>query len=99
MYAQLAAFVLLYHRSLSIRVLRSIYIFAFNYLTIVVRPLVYIVIKLMYVWFNIFTTYLQEILLVLDGTTGLNMLPQAREFNEVNHCFFFVLFVAQGAIV
>ncbi|PHU29187.1 Cell division protein FtsY -like protein, chloroplastic [Capsicum chinense] len=24
-----------------------------------------------------------EILLVLDGTTGLNMLPQAREFNEV----------------
>lgn len=25
----------------------------------------------------------QEILLVLDGTTGLNMLPQAREFNEV----------------
>jgi signal recognition particle GTPase len=27
--------------------------------------------------------YLQEILLVLDGTTGLNMLPQAREFNEV----------------
>lgn len=27
---------------------------------------------------------LQEILLVLDGTTGLNMLPQAREFNEVN---------------
>lgn len=26
----------------------------------------------------------QEILLVLDGTTGLNMLPQAREFNEVS---------------
>ncbi|KAI8543823.1 hypothetical protein RHMOL_Rhmol08G0249100 [Rhododendron molle] len=25
----------------------------------------------------------EEILLVLDGTTGLNMLPQAREFNEV----------------
>ena len=25
----------------------------------------------------------QEILLVLDGNTGLNMLPQAREFNEV----------------
>ncbi|KAB2597619.1 cell division protein FtsY [Pyrus ussuriensis x Pyrus communis] len=24
-----------------------------------------------------------EILLVLDGTTGLNMLPQAREFNEI----------------
>ncbi|KAK6920179.1 Signal recognition particle, SRP54 subunit, GTPase domain [Dillenia turbinata] len=24
-----------------------------------------------------------EVLLVLDGTTGLNMLPQAREFNEV----------------
>lgn len=24
-----------------------------------------------------------EILLVLDGTTGLNMLPQAREFNDV----------------
>lgn len=27
---------------------------------------------------------LQEILLVLDGTTGLNMLAQAREFNDVN---------------
>lgn len=27
--------------------------------------------------------FLKEILLVLDGTTGLNMLPQAREFNEV----------------
>lgn len=27
--------------------------------------------------------HLQEILLVLDGNTGLNMLPQAREFNEV----------------
>lgn len=26
---------------------------------------------------------MKEILLVLDGTTGLNMLPQAREFNEV----------------
>lgn len=26
---------------------------------------------------------MQEILQVLDGTTGLNMLPQAREFNEV----------------
>lgn len=25
----------------------------------------------------------QEVLLVLDGTTGLNMLPQAREFNQV----------------
>ncbi|KHN47520.1 Cell division protein FtsY like, chloroplastic [Glycine soja] len=25
-----------------------------------------------------------EILLVLDGTTGLNMLPQAREFNDVS---------------
>lgn len=25
-----------------------------------------------------------EILLVLDGNTGLNMLPQAREFNEVS---------------
>lgn len=24
-----------------------------------------------------------EILLVLDGTTGLNMLPQAREFNDI----------------
>jgi fused signal recognition particle receptor len=24
-----------------------------------------------------------EILLVLDGTTGLNMLQQAREFNDV----------------
>ena len=27
---------------------------------------------------------LQEVLLVLDGTTGLNMLPQARQFNEVS---------------
>ncbi|MBA0802266.1 hypothetical protein Gohar_012582 [Gossypium harknessii] len=26
--------------------------------------------------------HVQEILLVLDGNTGLNMLPQAREFNE-----------------
>lgn len=26
---------------------------------------------------------MQEILQVLDGTTGLNMLPQAREFNDV----------------
>ena len=26
---------------------------------------------------------LQEVLLVLDGTTGLNMLQQAREFNDV----------------
>ncbi|KAL2623294.1 hypothetical protein R1flu_003499 [Riccia fluitans] len=25
----------------------------------------------------------QEVLMVLDGTTGLNMLPQARQFNEV----------------
>ncbi|KAI3703209.1 hypothetical protein L1987_73120 [Smallanthus sonchifolius] len=29
-------------------------------------------------------TMLQEILLVLDGTTGLNMLQKAREFNEVS---------------
>jgi hypothetical protein len=27
---------------------------------------------------------LQEVLLVLDGTTGLNMLQQAREFNDVS---------------
>ena len=33
--------------------------------------------------FKSFGFMLQEILLVLDGTTGLNMLPQAREFNEV----------------
>lgn len=32
---------------------------------------------------NVISQDLQEILLVLDGTTGLNMLPQAREFNEV----------------
>lgn len=32
---------------------------------------------------KIIPLYVQEILLVLDGTTGLNMLPQAREFNEV----------------
>lgn len=39
----------------------------------------------------------QEILLVLDGTTGLNMLPQAREFNDVNYLvadhFIFELFL------
>lgn len=35
------------------------------------------------VFFTIFAQPSQEILLVLDGTTGLNMLPQAREFNEV----------------
>jgi hypothetical protein len=29
----------------------------------------------------------QEVLLVLDGTTGLNMLPQAREFNQVKSAF------------
>jgi signal recognition particle GTPase len=29
----------------------------------------------------------QEVLLVLDGTTGLNMLPQAREFNQVKSSF------------
>jgi hypothetical protein len=29
----------------------------------------------------------QEVLLVLDGTTGLNMLPQAREFNQVKFVF------------
>lgn len=31
--------------------------------------------------------FVKEILLVLDGTTGLNMLPQAREFNEVKLSF------------
>ncbi|KAL5161048.1 Cell division protein FtsY, chloroplastic [Glycine soja] len=33
--------------------------------------------------FSISLSYIHEILLVLDGTTGLNMLPQAREFNDV----------------
>lgn len=36
----------------------------------------------------------QEILLVLDGTTGLNMLPQAREFNEVKMLAFILSLVA-----
>jgi hypothetical protein len=34
---------------------------------------------------------LQEVLLVLDGTTGLNMLQQAREFNDVTMPSAFVL--------
>lgn len=34
-------------------------------------------------FFIIKLSIFKEILLVLDGTTGLNMLPQAREFNEV----------------
>lgn len=38
-----------------------------------------------------------EILLVLDGTTGLNMLPQAREFNEVVGVTGFVLTKLDGS--
>ncbi|KAM7508684.1 hypothetical protein LguiA_019137 [Lonicera macranthoides] len=38
-----------------------------------------------------------EILLVLDGTTGLNMLPQAREFNEVVGITGFVLTKLDGS--
>ncbi|CAI0470628.1 unnamed protein product [Linum tenue] len=37
-----------------------------------------------------------EILLVLDGTTGLNMLPQAREFNEVVGVTGFILTKLDG---
>lgn len=47
---------------------------------------------------------LQEILLVLDGTTGLNMLQQAREFNDVitmpdNSVLCFITFVSIGLVV
>ncbi|XP_017984765.1 PREDICTED: cell division protein FtsY homolog, chloroplastic isoform X2 [Theobroma cacao] len=38
-----------------------------------------------------------EILLVLDGNTGLNMLPQAREFNEVVGITGFVLTKLDGS--
>ncbi|KAL7611137.1 hypothetical protein Lser_V15G14339 [Lactuca serriola] len=38
-----------------------------------------------------------EILLVLDGTTGLNMLPQAREFNEVVGITGFILTKLDGS--
>ncbi|KAJ7531944.1 hypothetical protein O6H91_14G065900 [Diphasiastrum complanatum] len=37
-----------------------------------------------------------EVLMVLDGTTGLNMLPQAREFNEVVGVSGFVLTKLDG---
>uniref|UniRef100_A0A0D6R4X8 SRP54-type proteins GTP-binding domain-containing protein n=1 Tax=Araucaria cunninghamii TaxID=56994 RepID=A0A0D6R4X8_ARACU len=37
-----------------------------------------------------------EVLLVLDGTTGLNMLPQAREFNEVVGVTGFILTKLDG---
>ncbi|KAG0587494.1 hypothetical protein KC19_2G168600 [Ceratodon purpureus] len=37
-----------------------------------------------------------EILLVLDGTTGLNMLPQAREFNQVVGVTGFILTKLDG---
>jgi fused signal recognition particle receptor len=37
-----------------------------------------------------------EVLLVLDGTTGLNMLPQAREFNQVIGVTGFVLTKLDG---
>lgn len=37
-----------------------------------------------------------EVLLVLDGTTGLNMLPQAREFNQVVGVTGFVLTKLDG---
>lgn len=39
------------------------------------------------VFLHLIAQNFQEILQVLDGTTGLNMLPQAREFNEVILCF------------
>ncbi|XP_057826398.1 cell division protein FtsY homolog, chloroplastic [Cryptomeria japonica] len=38
-----------------------------------------------------------EVLLVLDGTTGLNMLPQAREFNEVIGVTGFILTKLDGS--
>ncbi|XP_073123456.1 cell division protein FtsY homolog, chloroplastic [Henckelia pumila] len=38
-----------------------------------------------------------EILLVLDGTTGLNMLPQAREFNDVVGVTGFILTKLDGS--
>ncbi|KAL8166944.1 hypothetical protein V2J09_008443 [Rumex salicifolius] len=38
-----------------------------------------------------------EILLVLDGTTGLNMLPQAREFNDVVGITGFILTKLDGS--
>lgn len=38
-----------------------------------------------------------EVLLVLDGTTGLNMLPQAREFNEVVGVTGFILTKLDGS--
>ncbi|KAK1285983.1 hypothetical protein QJS10_CPB20g01658 [Acorus calamus] len=38
-----------------------------------------------------------EILLVLDGTTGLNMLPQAREFNEIVGVTGFILTKLDGS--
>ncbi|KAI6707603.1 hypothetical protein NL676_010565 [Syzygium grande] len=38
-----------------------------------------------------------ELLLVLDGTTGLNMLPQAREFNEVVGVTGFILTKLDGS--
>ncbi|XWS35759.1 hypothetical protein CRYUN_Cryun20dG0023500 [Craigia yunnanensis] len=38
-----------------------------------------------------------EILLVLDGNTGLNMLPQAREFNEVVGITGFILTKLDGS--
>ncbi|KAM0945405.1 putative signal recognition particle, SRP54 subunit, GTPase domain, AAA+ ATPase [Dioscorea sansibarensis] len=38
-----------------------------------------------------------EVLLVLDGTTGLNMLPQAREFNEVVGITGFILTKLDGS--
>ncbi|KAK6239897.1 hypothetical protein QUC31_005366 [Theobroma cacao] len=38
-----------------------------------------------------------EILLVLDGKTGLNMLPQAREFNEVVGITGFILTKLDGS--
>ncbi|CAI5470641.1 unnamed protein product [Closterium sp. Yama58-4] len=37
-----------------------------------------------------------EVLLVLDGTTGLNMLPQAREFNQAVGVTGFVLTKLDG---
>lgn len=40
--------------------------------------------------------HVQEVIMVLDGTTGLNMLPQAKEFNETVGVTGFVLSKLDG---
>lgn len=47
-------------------------------------------VKFILAYLNYFLQFLQEILQVLDGTTGLNMLPQAREFNDVIFLHLFI---------